>query len=311
MKKIALFGLANAGKTSCLKVLRREFDVIANLEPTLGVERGEVQFFGRKLLVADFGGQMAYRERYLKSPELHFAGNSHLYYVVDVQDPGALKPAVAYFREVVRLTRQHSPGARFVLLFHKSDPGFSPKPGETDVKSEFWNAAEEVLAAGGEGERHFAYITSIHQPLTVVTAFTQPLFEDDELPAAVSRALEAFCKENGFSLAVLFSEYHAVGAYRDEELAPPELDEALVRHLGELDLELAKFNEEGTAFADQLLLSAPFELKFGPRVLTFHVTVAAKRPVDVVATKALVRSLAGELQKIFENVNLAQFLAEG
>ena len=41
--KIAILGLANAGKTSIIKVLTQEFDMLTSLRPTQSIERTTVE----------------------------------------------------------------------------------------------------------------------------------------------------------------------------------------------------------------------------------------------------------------------------
>ena len=55
-QKIVLFGLNYAGKTSIIKTILYEFDAFAHLLPTTGVDRTEMDFFGKSLLIWDFGG---------------------------------------------------------------------------------------------------------------------------------------------------------------------------------------------------------------------------------------------------------------
>ena len=63
-QKIILLGIANGGKTSLLLTLQREFKSLTKLKPTKGIERSHLDFFKKKIVVWDFGGQTKYRQNY-------------------------------------------------------------------------------------------------------------------------------------------------------------------------------------------------------------------------------------------------------
>ncbi|MFX0209357.1 MAG: ADP-ribosylation factor-like protein, partial [Candidatus Hodarchaeota archaeon] len=71
MMKIAILGLDNCGKTSFLSVISNNFGIIPTLRPTKGIERSSTDILGQEIFLWDFGGQEAYREGYLSTPE-HF-----------------------------------------------------------------------------------------------------------------------------------------------------------------------------------------------------------------------------------------------
>ncbi|MGQ4874124.1 MAG: ADP-ribosylation factor-like protein [Promethearchaeota archaeon] len=56
--KILFTGLDNAGKTSIILALQREFSKIAILSPTRGAQRRIFQFLGRDIAEWDLGGQI-------------------------------------------------------------------------------------------------------------------------------------------------------------------------------------------------------------------------------------------------------------
>jgi len=66
-KKILFTGLDDAGKTSIILALQREFSKITNIEPTRGAQRRMFEFLGKTISEWDLGGQETYRISYLKS----------------------------------------------------------------------------------------------------------------------------------------------------------------------------------------------------------------------------------------------------
>ncbi len=304
--KLALLGLANAGKTSCLKALRREFDAITSLKPTYGIERNAMEFLGKDLLVWDFGGQVTYRNKYLKEPEKHFSDIAYLYFIVDVQDEDAINPSITYFQEIFKHAAAFSPNAKYILLFHKSDPDYDLEKQES-IKHEFLHEVEPLLA-----ERNipaYIYQTSIYKPLSIITAFSQPLLGNEELGVSIAKTLEQFSKENEISYAILFTKnFYEIGHFKDEALAPEEMDEMLMKYLGALDVELEKFEQSGTPFQDHLILSSTFELQFGRTLMPFYLNIAIKESLDRQAILNKLDKLAENFEKIFENVDLGYLL---
>ena len=49
-EKIVILGVANGGKTSLLRTLKREFKSLADLKPTKGIERTSLNFFNKKII---------------------------------------------------------------------------------------------------------------------------------------------------------------------------------------------------------------------------------------------------------------------
>ena len=103
--KLAILGLESAGKTSIVKVLTQEFDMLTTLKPTQSVERTIIEILGHDLVLWDFGGQKVYRNKYLSAPHLYFDKISFAYFVIDVLDRSALKDAINYFMGQVKFMR--------------------------------------------------------------------------------------------------------------------------------------------------------------------------------------------------------------
>jgi len=73
-QKILFTGLDDAGKTSIILALQREFEKIANIEPTKATQRRIFTLLGRAVSEWDLGGQKHYCISYLKNPGKYFDG---------------------------------------------------------------------------------------------------------------------------------------------------------------------------------------------------------------------------------------------
>ena len=70
--KILFSGLANAGKTSILKILDNRFEEIPDLAPTMGIAHSVYKVLGLSINLWDMGGQTSYRQKYLLKFEENF-----------------------------------------------------------------------------------------------------------------------------------------------------------------------------------------------------------------------------------------------
>ena len=126
-RKILLFGLADAGKTS---IHHRCFlnSQLADIEknpppPTLlmSVDSPQVPFLDEVLNLWDLGGQEGYIKSHLSDPQI-FRNLGAIIYVVDVTNSEALPKAMAHFATVEDiLSENEEQPIRFVFL-HKFDP---------------------------------------------------------------------------------------------------------------------------------------------------------------------------------------------
>ena len=218
-EKIALLGLAAAGKTSIVKTILSEFNLLLTLTPTKGVERSSFKFLGREILIWDFGGQDRYRQQYFEHPERYFAGIKYIYFVVDAQDRGQLRESMSYFLKCFDYSAKYSPGAKIFLFFHKIDPNYDGNIDFAQIESDFLSEVLPVIQPQiqkeqGEEGLVTAFHTSIFDPLSVISAFSQPLLSNSGIYNTLCQTIQTFCTDNGFDLGILFVEnYFEIGHF--------------------------------------------------------------------------------------------------
>ena len=122
MNKILFTGLDNAGKTSIIYGIQREFSKIALLKPTRGAQRRIFEFMGREIAEWDLGGQVSYRISYLKNPNKYFDGTEICIFVLDVQNKSRVAEAISYFQDVIHQFNQLEIEPLVYVFFHKYDP---------------------------------------------------------------------------------------------------------------------------------------------------------------------------------------------
>jgi GTPase SAR1 family protein len=230
-QKIGILGLANAGKTSLLKVLAQQFSSLTSIKPTQGVERTALEFLGLDLVMWDFGGQSRYREKYLDNPQRYFEGISHLFYVVDLQDPNAVKESCDYFQNIIPPMKTYSPDAKYIIIFHKADPNYQGLFDIAQIKQNFLDGVAEIVT---KNEISISmYQTSIFSPMTVITAFSQPLLENQEIYQKISGGLGTFTQSQNVSFTVLFTKKFLEIGHYNHETVPVERISLIIKEFFE------------------------------------------------------------------------------
>ncbi len=123
-KKIGIFGLDNAGKSTIVEVLEDQKDLqsLATLQPTVRVKIHELLNLSPDWVMWDFGGQAAYRKEYLAMPERYFFDLALIIFVIDVQDPSRYDASLQYLADCMKHANTNSPNYELLVLLHKADP---------------------------------------------------------------------------------------------------------------------------------------------------------------------------------------------
>ncbi|HMF34918.1 MAG TPA: ADP-ribosylation factor-like protein [Candidatus Lokiarchaeia archaeon] len=124
-KKFVISGLDNAGKTSLLVALSKKYNFIEEvkqLQPTVRVAYSRTDFLGNTVNFWDMGGQVKFRNQYLKKVDYYFSDVDVLYYVIDIQDFDRFDDSLAYFTSIFNYLTHVNHFVPVVVCFHKFDP---------------------------------------------------------------------------------------------------------------------------------------------------------------------------------------------
>lgn len=233
--KIAFVGMDNAGKTSIINVLSQNFSNYQAILPTQRVERNQLNFLGKELMIWDFGGQDKYREAYLATPEKYFESIDIMYFVVDIQDLEKLNTSIQYFRRIIDGLDFYSPNAQITILYHKNDLEAKVKIQELQLDQKFYNAVKdrfeyritEAMKKNTDSPIR-TYYTSIQNPLSIIKALSEPLIATSMLQDTVADILEEFIKVYNLKCAILFTKHHfELGSALAEDFQEVERDDVV------------------------------------------------------------------------------------
>ncbi len=215
--KILFTGLDEAGKTSIILSLQREFSKIALLSPTRGAQRRIFNFLGKDISEWDLGGQLSYRISYLKSPGKFFDGTEIAIYVIDIQNKERISEAISYFKDVVEQFRKLEIEPPIYIFLHKYDPALR-RNAKNEMTSLILELKENFKRAT-DYKKVFYYETSIYDFSSIITAMSEILLSLYPKSELIAKTIQEFAKKvNSEGIVVIDDNSLIIGAYyKDDE----------------------------------------------------------------------------------------------
>ncbi|MFW9906243.1 MAG: ADP-ribosylation factor-like protein [Candidatus Thorarchaeota archaeon] len=199
ISKIALVGLAKAGKTSIKNFFFEEWsrEIARNTQPTVRIDitLKFLDFINHKIAIHDFGGQVSYRKEYLQQEGL-WKGISTLIFVVDIQDPNTFAIASEYLSNICRLIKNLTNELPPLSIFlHKYDVTLRKKL-EDNIKKcfihfrEFTDVATFYLTTIDDSSSNVALIKALYFSLPEIVL--KRLLEEEFLEYFESKILPKY-----------------------------------------------------------------------------------------------------------------------
>ena len=212
-KKIALLGLANAGKTAIRHIILQKlnmntsvFDkIIRKLQPTKGVEREKIPVADANLQLWDMGGQETYRENYLKEPERFLLDIEVVIYVIDIQDNKKHNDAIEYLRKLAATFRTLNQNTYFLICYHKFDQEI-----QQDRKYQEWIQNSWEVISGILEEYEYPrklFTTSIYEEFSIFNVFSEALkiTADYNIEKTINMILAKYAQETDLKYLILLN----------------------------------------------------------------------------------------------------------
>ncbi|MFQ5978795.1 MAG: ADP-ribosylation factor-like protein [Candidatus Heimdallarchaeota archaeon] len=214
--KIGFLGLDAAGKSAFLAALSKTYTHMIDAKPTKGIERSEKNIMGQVIGIWDYGGQKAYRDRYLKS-ERDLEDLSLIYYLVDIQNPERLNESVRYLSDLLDKMKTFDQG-NLIICFHKHDPD------KRDALKDRLNAAWERMESVADDA--YAFLpTSIFDEASILRAFSMGLRKVAVKEDIVGMELRNIWKETGSKAAVILtSDGYAISSQAPDDVIAEEVE---------------------------------------------------------------------------------------
>ena len=215
--KLLFTGLDNAGKTTIIQGIQREFSKIAFLKPTRGAQRRIFEFMGREIAEWDLGGQISYRISYLKNPGKYFDDTEIAIYVIDIVDRVRLPEAISYLKDVVERFKKLEIAPPIYVFLHKYDPAL-----RRNALNEMKNLEIEIkdkIKRTVDYKEIFYYTTSIYDLPSIIKAMSEILLSLYPKSELIEKTITEFGKKTySDGLVLLDDNSLIVGSYyKDEE----------------------------------------------------------------------------------------------
>ncbi|MFX1374630.1 MAG: ADP-ribosylation factor-like protein [Promethearchaeota archaeon] len=216
-EKLLFTGLDDAGKTSIILSLQREFSKIALLSPTRGAQRRVFDFLGKEIAEWDLGGQISYRISYLKNPGKYFDGTEIAIYVIDIQNKPRIPEAISYFKDVIEQFQKLEIEPPIYIFLHKYDPALK-RGALNEMENLLIDLKEQIKTATDYKELYF-YETSIYDFGSIIKAMSEILLSLYPKSELIDKTIVEFAKKiNSDGIVVIDDNSLVIGSYyKDDE----------------------------------------------------------------------------------------------
>ncbi len=130
--KIVVMGLDGSGKTALILSLKGDRNLLSfySLQPTAGLKTIQ----DLRAAFWELGGQVVYREEYLKNPQHYLEGADKLIFVIDVQNINRYEEALRYLNQILTMITKEKILGNLIVFLHKFDPVLENPAEFTDAK---------------------------------------------------------------------------------------------------------------------------------------------------------------------------------
>ncbi len=243
-------GLDYAGKTSIITAITKKFGFeqeILELMPTRKIARDAFNFLGIEFTRMDFGGQLQYREEYLKNPTKYISGTDLLFYVIDAQDYDRYVETIDYLDQILLFLKENQEYPPLCILFHKFDPGLTK---EKVINQRILTIKHALIRYSHDFDIFF-FETSIYDIKSIMDAFSSGLSLLFEKMEMVSRLFSRISKNyNSILMALFDSKGITIGEYYKPHLHLVEKIRIYDKYL-EAQKIIVKENKKRLEFSDK------------------------------------------------------------
>ncbi len=202
-----------AGKTSIITAITKKFGFeqeVLKLMPTRRIARDAFKFLGIEFVRLDFGGQLQYREEYLKNPTKYISGTDLLFYVIDAQDYDRYVETIDYLDQILLFLKENQEYPPICILFHKFDPELTK---EKVINQRILTIKHALIRYSNDYDIFF-FETSIYDIKSIMDAFSSGLSLLFEKMEMVSRLFSKISKNyNSIMIALFDAKGITIGEY--------------------------------------------------------------------------------------------------
>ncbi len=251
IQKVMIIGLDDAGKTSIILALRREFSKIGIINPTKGIQSFILDILGTKLSVWDLGGQRNYRREYLKQPRDYFTNTKIVIYVIDIQNHERISESLSYFKDTMKQFKNLKIYPSVFVFFHKFDPELSERT--QNSLNELILDVQNKIQTKVDYNIFFFYNTTIYELSTIINAMSEVLLTLYLKSEIVEKTIKNFAEKiNAEAAQLIDNNSLIVGSYYKNEKAK-EILIATAPHFLNLSDSFSKLDSSEDLIEDRII----------------------------------------------------------
>ncbi|MHA1147712.1 MAG: ADP-ribosylation factor-like protein [Promethearchaeota archaeon] len=190
--KILYTGLDNAGKSSIILALLRDFEHIEHTSPTRGVKRRDYNFLGLEISEWELGGQSLYRKQYMSNQaDKVFSGAEIVLFVIDIQDKERYEESIEYLAQIIEQLQIQNIQPAVYVFFHKFDP-VEMMGSQAEITNASLDLRNRIKLVGYPNIKF--YRTSIFNIQSIILAVSNILLSKNPRAVVLEKSIQDFAK---------------------------------------------------------------------------------------------------------------------
>lgn len=281
LEKIGIFGLDNAGKTSIIRSLKGQFESFFNNLPTTSIERHISDFLGQHIAIWDYPGQENYRKFQLDRNLHDIEQVDRAILVIDIQDSARINENIEFFINI--LEKFEAMKIKFCSIYlHKYDIEY-----EADIDSDFEFIFQRYKDALSDHLKkaqilHKFYRTSIKRPISIISAFSEPIFNDTEYKKPVEELMKNFAINWDLPEINLFtSKFFKIGSFFKNDSIENINSTEMLYYLKEIDDSNNIINDLEIQIEDITLHFSKFYIRVGVKEYPLYIVWKKSGKINV------------------------------
>ncbi|NVM31304.1 MAG: 50S ribosome-binding GTPase [Candidatus Helarchaeota archaeon] len=225
IQKILFCGIDNAGKTSILHVLKKNYSFLNKLKPTKGIERSRSKILDIDFVLWDLGGQEQYITEYFDRKGFIFTDLSVLFFVIDIQDEPRFDKVLIYFENIISVLNEFNQSPNIIIFLHKVDPDIE----HTENVRLFTQDLYKKIRKSASGFSIAFFQTSIFKRWSIIEAFSYGIrtLSEDQVNL-LSDYLESWGEYFGANAVLMLSaDDIVIGEYSTDDFSVKNLKKYL------------------------------------------------------------------------------------
>ncbi|MHA1776767.1 MAG: GTPase [Promethearchaeota archaeon] len=258
LRNVAFLGLENAGKTSIIQRIRGDFQpLFANIK-TNTVDRYFSEYLGNYLTIWEIPREIFSSHEILSENFSALQNIELVIYIIDIKDSSKFDENLQFLTQIIEISDVTTLKS-ISVLFHKWD-NFK-NTSHNKLMAKYQSQINLLMNNFGVNVQFFK--TSIYQSFSIISAFSDPLFEEMKFKKPIEILLRNFATNWQINQIYVFtSNFYKLGAvFNDETSLEDEIINDIFRYLQKIDETLNIIDEMEISLNDNKIYFSKFYIE--------------------------------------------------